>query len=171
MSLIIFKNWHSADDIERAQRDREWREIADKWRARPPSNEVDSYDAFLLIAQRHRDGPQVCSAAIASRHLALRHPHIFSQWLTWHTVSNSLTADDNYGGYGPHFGTTSAIAGWGAGGGWGTGGWGTGGGWKKQQKARLRTAKALDAAQHEEFEALAEADGQRWQWDYTCSRS
>ncbi|KAJ7075399.1 hypothetical protein B0H15DRAFT_806253 [Mycena belliarum] len=138
-----------------------------KWRARP-APAVQSYEEFLVIRRFQRDGREACSIAIASMRLATRLPAELDAWLSWHLVSNSLTAADNYGGLGRAWGTRlpgwgnpgqnwrAATAGhWGSvvgpwgGTGWGGGLGGLGGGWggphvpktpqkKKKRKAALR---------------------------------
>lgn len=137
--------------------------------------------------------------AIASWRLVLLFPQALSDWLHWHAISNTLTPANNYGSYGPYYGTTLTVASadWGSGGGWGNmGGWGTGAGpilvpvlvpntlitlqKKKKRKVCLRQLREERAATQRAFELeqarLEIYGGQEWDdldndWYSSCSRS
>ncbi|KAJ7088018.1 hypothetical protein B0H15DRAFT_801077 [Mycena belliarum] len=149
--------------------------LANRWRARPPNPHVRSYDDFLVIRRRHRDGP----LAVANLRLAQSQPDALQLWLDWHRTATSLAAD-NFGPFGRHWGT-GGLHRYGilsrAPGNWGTGNWNApaggnnwgagGGGWsgtplpktsqkKKKRRARKRARWAQCIQQDARY--LAERD-------------
>ncbi|KAJ7042312.1 hypothetical protein C8F04DRAFT_1176467 [Mycena alexandri] len=162
------------------ERDTELENIHRRWRARP-SPQVRTYNEFLVMARRHRDGPKACARAIASMRLAALRPAEFARWQKWHEISRTLSKEDNFGGYGRNFGNGGPKDSP-----WGGSAWGRPDGkhgrlrwdgtlwdwsygpssWeelyapmpktpqkKKQRRARLRERRALDAAARAEFDA------------------